>query len=185
MSKASDAHHPGSADLFVALVAVALEDAPVIAKELGGTFPRPAHAEVEDDRSARPAVLELIGLVIAAPGLSALHPDGDFVGLDVSAFEQVALQDRRHGEQQLTGDRDGGDKRAARDFDPVVSLQIGSLPVERQMREVFLDEHIDNHRVGKLALFHDLGGPPAAAVTTPPSGHLWQASFSRLITRTK
>jgi hypothetical protein len=35
----------------------------------------------------------------------------------------------------------------------VVSLQIGRLPVNGQMGEVFLDEHIDDHRVGELALF--------------------------------
>ena len=93
MGKASGTHHVGSADLFVALVAIALQDASVIAKELGGTFPRPAHAKVEDDRSTGPAVLELIGLVVAALGLVALHADRGFIGLDVSAFEQIALQE--------------------------------------------------------------------------------------------
>ena len=39
----------------------------------------------------------------------------------------------------------------------MVSVQIGGLPVERQMGEIFLDEHIDDHSVGELALFHDLG----------------------------
>ena len=156
MGEASGANHPRSADLFVALVAVALRDSPVIAKELGGTFPRPAHAEVEDDRSARPAVLELIGLVVAAPGLIALHADGGLVGLDVSAFEQVVLQDGGHGEQQFACGHDGRIQRAARKIDPVVSVQIGRLPVKGQMGEVFLYEHIDNHRVGELALLHDL-----------------------------
>ena len=52
MGKASGAIYPGSADLFIALVAVALEDAPIISEELGGTFRRPAHAKVEDHRSA-------------------------------------------------------------------------------------------------------------------------------------
>jgi hypothetical protein len=37
MGKASGAYNPGGADLFVALVAVALKNAPVIAEELGGT----------------------------------------------------------------------------------------------------------------------------------------------------
>ena len=36
MGKASGANHPRSADLFVALVAVALQDAPVIAKNSAG-----------------------------------------------------------------------------------------------------------------------------------------------------
>ena len=97
MGEASGANHPGSADLFVALVAVALQDAPVIAKELGGTFPRPAHSEVEDDRSARPAVLELIALMVAAPGFFALHADGRFVRLDVSAFEQSCFKTEATG----------------------------------------------------------------------------------------
>ena len=38
MGKASRANYPGSADLFVALVAVALEDAPVISEQFSGTF---------------------------------------------------------------------------------------------------------------------------------------------------
>ena len=50
-------------------------------------------------------------------------------------------------------------ERAAGNFDLVISFQISGLPVERQMREVFLDEHIDNHRVGELALFHRILGP--------------------------
>ena len=50
VGKASGTHYVGSADLFVALVAVALKDASVMAKELSGTFPRPAHAKVEHDR---------------------------------------------------------------------------------------------------------------------------------------
>ena len=45
-----------------------------MAKELSGTFPRPAHAKVEDDRSAGPAVLELIGLVVAPLGCKLIFP---------------------------------------------------------------------------------------------------------------
>ena len=157
MGKASGAHYPGSADLFVALVAIALEDAPIISEELGGTFPRPAHAKVEDDRSAGPAILELVALMVAAPGFVALHPNRGFVGLDVSAFEQIALKDGRHGKQPFARGHDCRIERAARKVDLAISLQVGGLPVERQMGEVFLDEHIDNHRVRELALFHDLG----------------------------
>ena len=107
MGKASGTHYPRSADLFVALVAVALEDAPIISEELGGTFSRPAHAKVEDDRSAGPAVLELVGLVVAALGFLALHADRGFVGLDVSALEQIALKDGCHGKQQFAHGHDG------------------------------------------------------------------------------
>ena len=161
-----------------------MKDASVIAKELSGTFPRPAHAKVEDDRSAEPAVLELIGLVVAPLVCSRSKPDRGFIRLDVSAFEQIAFKNRRHGKQQFARSHDGRVERAARDFDSVVSLQIGGLPVKRQMGEVFLDEHVDKHSVGSLP-FSTILGPRAAAVTTPPSGHLRQASFSRLITRTK
>src|SRR4029077_16800792 len=89
MGQAADPYHPGGADLFVTLVAVALQDAPVTSEELRGAFPRPAHAEVKDDRPPGPSVLELVGLVVAALGLLALHGDGGLIGLDVSAFEQV------------------------------------------------------------------------------------------------
>ena len=88
MGQASRTHYPGSADLFVALVAVALKDNPVMAEEeLSGTFPRSAHAKVENNRSARPTVLQLLALVVAALGLLALHAAGGLVGPDVSTFE--------------------------------------------------------------------------------------------------
>src|SRR4029453_6069199 len=83
---------PGEPILFVTLVGIALEDAPVTAKERSGAFPRPAHAEVKDHRSSGPAVLELVGLVIAALGLLALHADRGFIGLDASAFERSEEQ---------------------------------------------------------------------------------------------
>ena len=67
-----------------------MQDAPVIAKEISGAFPRPAHAKIEDNRPTGPAVLELIGLVVAALSLLALHADRGFVGLDVSTFKQIA-----------------------------------------------------------------------------------------------
>ena len=107
MGKASGAHHAGSANLFVALVTIASENAPVITEELGGTFPRPAHAKVEDNRSAGPAVLELVALVVATLGLVTLHADRGFVGLDVLALEQIAFKDGRHGKQQIAHGHDG------------------------------------------------------------------------------
>jgi hypothetical protein len=100
--------------------------------------------------------LELIGLVVASLSFLALHVDRGFVGLDVSALEQIALKDGSQRKQQFARGRDGRIERAARDFDPVVSLQIGCLPVDRQMGEVFLDEHIDDHSVRELAFLHDL-----------------------------
>lgn len=86
MGEAPRPYHSRSADLFVALVAVALQDAPVIAEELRGAFPRSAYAKVEDNR---PAVLEVVALMVAALGLIALHADWGLVSLDVSAFDQV------------------------------------------------------------------------------------------------
>ena len=132
MGEASRPYHSRSADLFVALVAVALEDAPIIPEELSGTFPRSAHAKVEDNWASRPAVLELVALVVAALGLLALHADWGLVSLDVSAFEQVTLQDGRHREQQLTYGHHGRIESAARDVDPVVSVQIRGHPSPQQ-----------------------------------------------------
>jgi hypothetical protein len=101
--------------------------------------------------------LELVALVVAALGLITLHADRGFVSLNVSAFEQIALKDSGHGKQQLARGHDGRIEGAPRKLNLAISLQIGCLPVEGQMGEVFLDEHIDDHRVGEFALFHDLG----------------------------
>jgi hypothetical protein len=81
MGQASGTHDPGSADLFVFLVAIALEDTPVTGEELGGPS------------RAGPGGYGL--------GLLPLHADGGLVSLDVSAFEQIALQDGGQREQQL------------------------------------------------------------------------------------
>jgi hypothetical protein len=47
-----------------------------------------------------------------------------------------------------------------------------------------LPEHIDDQSVRELALFHDPWASGGGGRDNSPSGHLRQANFSRLITRT-
>jgi hypothetical protein len=62
--------------------------------------------------------------VVTALGLLPLQADGGLVSLDVSAFEQIALQDGGQREQQLARDDDGRIERATRDLDDVVSVLL-------------------------------------------------------------
>ena len=132
-----------------------MQDAGVALQEFGGAFSCTAHAKVEDHRTARPAVLKLIALVVASAGFFALHADRRFVSLDVTAGEEIFPHRLGNRHQEGSGSHDARIERGAREIDSKVAMQIGLLAVERQVRCVFLEHDIDDEGVGELALFND------------------------------
>jgi hypothetical protein len=92
----------GSTHMIVCRVTVTLEYALEVAQEPFGTFPFPAHPEVEHHRSARPAVLPEIGLVIFAFCALRLDIDRRFIGLDIVSGQQLFSHRPADGSQQFT-----------------------------------------------------------------------------------
>src|SRR5690606_19547242 len=123
------------------------KDAAVISKKCGGAVPPPAHLEVKDDGAAGAAVLKFVSLMVAAFCFGALHAHGRFIRLDVTACEQVGLQGFHHGHKQATRCDNRSVERAAGEGDSKVPIQISLLPVNGQMRAVFLDDDIDDERI--------------------------------------
>ena len=66
-----------------------------------GTFPFPAHPEVEDDRRARPAVLPKVSLVIFASCPLGLNAHRRFIGLGRVSGQQL-LGRPADGPEQFT-----------------------------------------------------------------------------------
>src|ERR1700722_10938910 len=89
MRPARSMHEPFATDMIVSAVTVGLQDACKVAQELFGTFSLPTHSQVEDHRSARPAVLPEVSLMIFSPTIVHLHSNGRFIGLNVGAAQQL------------------------------------------------------------------------------------------------
>jgi hypothetical protein len=87
MRPARGLHESLATDMIVSAVTVGLQDAFKVAQELFGTFSLPTHSKVEYHRSARPAVLPEVSLMIFSPPIVHLHSNGRFIGLDVGAAQ--------------------------------------------------------------------------------------------------
>jgi hypothetical protein len=88
--------------MIVCRIAITLEDALEVAQEPFGTFPFPAHAKVEHHRSARPAVLPEVGLVIFAFCTLRLYRNRRFIGLDIVSGYQLLSHRHGDGPEQCT-----------------------------------------------------------------------------------
>src|SRR5260370_36795846 len=82
-------HNLGATHMIVCRIAIILEYALEVAQEPFGTFPFPAHPKVEHHRSARPAVLPEVGLVIFTFCALRLYVDRRLIGLDIIAGYQL------------------------------------------------------------------------------------------------
>ena len=78
MRPARRMHELWATDMIVSAVTVALQDAFKVAQKLLRTFSLPAQPEVEDHRSARPAVLPEVSLVIFSSTIVHLHSTRSF-----------------------------------------------------------------------------------------------------------
>src|SRR5258708_22014169 len=99
MRPARGATHFWSADLIVGRITVRLQKTFELSQKLFRPIPSSAQTEVEHHRSSRSTVLPQVGLMILPVALMHLHIHRSFIGLNVSAAEQLSPHRRGHGNQ--------------------------------------------------------------------------------------
>ena len=99
MRQAAGVDHIRSAYFGVALVAICLQQTIEIAQPLLRPLAVAAHAEVEDYAFAGRAVLPQVCLMIASTLVVGLHTDRRFIGLQITAGEQIAFHRCRDRKQ--------------------------------------------------------------------------------------
>ena len=101
------------------------------------------------------AVFEHVSFVILARDLSAQHPDGCFVGLDISTGKERRFHRPGNRRAEFADLHDIAAQRGAMNAHARVFKEIDALPVKRIVVPVFLERHVDNEGIGQFAFFHD------------------------------
>ena len=142
--------------VIVRVIAVALDRAPKTLQKLFRAGPAAAHLKVKDHDAAGHTVFPHERLVVAAGLFPRLAGQRRFVGLQITAGQQLALLRAHHRLQQAAGGQDGVGQRLAAQFDVMVVGQVGLLAIDRLMLLIFLDHQFDDELVGQFALGDDL-----------------------------
>src|SRR6202034_2741193 len=147
------------ADLFaVAGISIGVQYAGVIFKDLFRHLAAARHFEVEDHASTGRTVLPEVGFMVRAFLFRRLYPDGCFVGLDVTASQQIALHHIDYGNQQLAHAQhrivDGG----KRHIDAEIAQEYRALTIKGNRVRVLVHNEVDDHFVGEDRLGRDAHG---------------------------
>src|SRR5208337_3128968 len=147
------------ADLFaVRGITIGVQYAGVIFEDLFRHLARARHLEVEDHALARRTVLPEVGFMVLAFLFPRLHADGRFVGLDVTAGQQIALHHLDNGDQQLAYAQhrivDGGERH----IDAEIAHEYRALAIERRRVAILAHNEVDDHFVGEDRLGRDAHG---------------------------
>jgi len=86
-------HQIPAPDFAIAGITVGLEDAVKVSQELPRALSATIQLKIKYDRSARPAILPEVGLVILSLGSFGLDIDGSFIGFNVTTAQKFRPPD--------------------------------------------------------------------------------------------
>jgi hypothetical protein len=143
--------------LLASRVTITLEDALKVAKETPRPFPFPAHPEVEDHHSTRPAVLPQIGLVIFATHAFRLNAHRRFIGLDIVAGQQLLSHCPADGPEQFTDPHHPAIQGSPGQVNAGFPTQNCTLSIQRTVICLLAHHRVDHQPITGQAFVDDAG----------------------------
>src|SRR5438552_267759 len=104
---------------------------------------------------SRATVLPKKRLMVLSSALACLHIDWGFIGLNVTAPDQLSPHRSDHRDQQLADFEDPAVQRRAADFQADVPFQNHALPMQRCVIAIFADDRVDDDAVTRQAPLDD------------------------------